>query len=84
MKTTPMTAQIHAYYNVITPEWLRWGVADAYSGTVALSTINAWLIFHLQYKMLWVDYETGTANTLDYFNYDTVMYGSILGLNFEF
>jgi hypothetical protein len=47
-------------------------------------TINEWLDFDLQYKALWVDYETGTANTLDYFHYDTMTYGPILGLNFKF
>ena len=47
-------------------------------------TFNEWLNLDVQYKGLWVDYETGTANTLDYFKYDTVTYGPMLGLNFKF
>jgi hypothetical protein len=47
-------------------------------------TFNEWLDFDVQYKGLWVDYETGTPNTLDYFKYDTVTYGPMLGLNFKF
>ena len=47
-------------------------------------TFNEWLDLDVQYKGLWVDYETGTANTLDYFKYDTVTYGPMLGLNFKF
>ena len=47
-------------------------------------TFNEWLDLDIQYKGLWVDYETGTVNTLDYFKYDTVTYGPMLGLNFKF
>ena len=47
-------------------------------------TINEWLDVDMQYKGLWVDYEAGTVNTLDYFKYDTVTYGPVLGLNFKF
>ena len=47
-------------------------------------TFNEWLDLDVQYKGLWVDYETGTVNTLDYFKYDTVTYGPMLGLNFKF
>jgi hypothetical protein len=32
----------------------------------------------------WVDYETGTMGTLDYFKYDTLTQGPIIGLNFKF
>ena len=46
--------------------------------------INEWLDFDLQYKALWVDYETGTVGTLDYFKYDTLTQGPIIGLNFKF
>jgi len=46
--------------------------------------INQWLDFDIQYKGLWVDYETGTPDSLDYFKYDTVTYGPIVGLNFKF
>jgi hypothetical protein len=47
-------------------------------------TFNEWLDLDVQYKGLWVDYETGTPNTLDYFTYDTVTYGPTIGLNFKF
>ena len=47
-------------------------------------TFNEWLDLDVQYKGLWVDYETGTANMLDYFKYDTVTYGPMIGLNFKF
>jgi len=46
--------------------------------------INEWLDFDLQYKALWVDYETGTPDTIDYFSYDTLTQGPIIGLNFKF
>lgn len=47
-------------------------------------TFNEWLDLDVQYKGLWVDYVTGTPNTPDYFTYDTVTYGPMLGLNFKF
>jgi len=47
-------------------------------------SINEWLDFDFQYKALWVDYTTGTPNTLDYFKYDTLTQGPIIGLNFKF
>jgi len=31
-----------------------------------------------------VDYQTGTVGTLDYFRYDTLTQGPIIGLNFKF
>ncbi len=46
--------------------------------------INEWLDFDLQYKALWVDHQTGTVGTLDYFRYDTLTQGPIIGLNFKF
>jgi len=47
-------------------------------------SINEWLDLDMNYKGLWVDYETGTPNTLNYFKYDTVTSGPIIGLNFKF
>jgi len=47
-------------------------------------TMNEWLDFDIKYKALWVDYETGTPNTIDYFAYDTLTQGPIIGLNFKF
>jgi hypothetical protein len=46
--------------------------------------INEWLDIDLQYKALWVDYETGTLGTLNYLRYDTLTQGPIIGLNFKF
>jgi hypothetical protein len=45
---------------------------------------NDWLDLDIQYRGLWVDYETGTPNSIDYFKYDTCTYGPMLGLNFKF
>jgi hypothetical protein len=47
-------------------------------------TINEWLDFDLQYKALWVDYETGTPNRVGHFKYDTTTYGPIVEINFKF
>jgi hypothetical protein len=38
----------------------------------------------LQYKALWVDYETGTKGDPGYFAYDTVTHGPLVGLKIEF
>lgn len=42
------------------------------------------IVLDLQYIGLWVDYETGTANTSNYFSYDTVTHGPALGVIFKF
>ena len=38
----------------------------------------------VQYRALWVDYETGSRGTSGYFEYDTVTHGPIIGLIFNF
>ena len=38
----------------------------------------------LQYKALWVDFESGTAGQSGYFKYDTVTHGPIVGVIFNF
>ena len=38
----------------------------------------------LQYKALFVDYETGTAGQPGYFKYDTTTHGPVIGLIFKF
>ncbi|MEN8210237.1 MAG: hypothetical protein ABFR31_00850 [Thermodesulfobacteriota bacterium] len=38
----------------------------------------------IQYMALWVDYETGTRNTANYFAYDTVTHGPAIGVIFKF
>jgi len=52
-------------------------------------TINDLLDVDVKYKATWVDYEEGekgpgTLFNSDYFSYDTVSHGLILGLNFKF
>jgi long-subunit fatty acid transport protein len=46
--------------------------------------INEYLDFDIQYKALWVNYETGTPNRIGHFNYDTNTYGPSLGVNIKF
>jgi len=46
--------------------------------------INDLLDSTIRYKGTWVDYEEGTLGQRDYFSYDTVTHGLILGLNFKF
>jgi hypothetical protein len=41
-------------------------------------------ILDLKYKAIWVDFESGTAGTPDFFGYDTVTHGPIVGIIFEF
>lgn len=38
----------------------------------------------IEYKALWVDYETGTPNTRGYFAYDTVTHGPVISMMFRF
>ncbi len=38
----------------------------------------------IEYNALWVDYETGTANTKGHFAYDTVTHGPVIGMVFKF
>jgi len=38
----------------------------------------------MSFKSLWVDYEEGTEGTTDYFSYDTVNFGPILGITYRF
>ena len=42
------------------------------------------MVLDLQYKALWVDYETGTAGQPGFFKYDTTTHGPIIGLIFKF
>lgn len=55
------------------------------SGAIGVKyVINDLLDLDLQYKATWADYESGTKRTADYFAYDVVAYGPIIGLNFKF
>ena len=67
------------------------GGADITYGATAgvIYTINDLLDVDVKYKATWVDYEEGekgpgTLFNSDYFSYDTVTHGLILGLNFKF
>lgn len=63
------------------------GVGSQMSGTASVGVkyaINDSLDFDLQYKSIWVDYETGTPGENGYFAYDVATYGPIIGLNFKF
>lgn len=62
------------------------GGADFTATTTAgfIYTINDLMDIDVTYKGTWVDYEEGTQGTRDYFAYDTLTHGLILGLNFKF
>jgi hypothetical protein len=63
------------------------GLSSDFTGTASagiIYVINDFMDIDLTYKATWVDYEEGTRNTPDYFEYDTVTHGLILGLNFKF
>jgi len=63
------------------------GIASDFTAAieaVALYDINeAWQV-KMSFKSLWVDYEEGTEGTTDYFSYDTVNFGPILGITYRF
>jgi len=50
----------------------------------ALYDLNADWQLKLSFKSLWVDYEEGTEGTSDYFAYDTVNFGPIIGITYKF
>jgi hypothetical protein len=63
------------------------GLSSDFTGTLSagiIYVINDFMDIDLTYKATWVDYEEGTEGTPDYFEYDTVTHGPILGLNFKF
>ena len=62
------------------------GGADFTAGASAgvIYTINDLMDVDVKYKGTWVDYEEGTEGQRDYFSYDTVTHGLILGLTFKF
>ena len=49
-----------------------------------LYTISESLELDIKYKGLWVDYETGTQGTQEYYSYDTVTHGPLFGLTYKF
>ena len=63
------------------------GIASDFTAaieTVALYDINENWQLKMSFKSLWVDYEEGTKGTKDYFSYDTVNYGPIVGITYKF
>lgn len=50
----------------------------------AIYTINDRLDLDLRYQGLWVDYESGSEGDADYFAYDTVTHGPLIGLIIRF
>jgi len=52
--------------------------------TVALYNISEEWQLKMSFKSLWVDYEEGTEGTKDYFAYDTVNFGPIIGITYKF
>ena len=47
-------------------------------------TINDLMDLDLRYKATWVNHEEGTLGARDYFRYDTVTHGPIVGIKFKF
>lgn len=62
------------------------GGADFTASTSAgiVYTVNDLIDVDMKYKATWVDYEEGTKGQSDYFVYDTVTHGFIVGVNFKF
>ena len=50
----------------------------------ALYSINESWQVDMQYKGLWVDYEEGESGEEDYFRYNNLTHGLILGINYKF
>jgi hypothetical protein len=47
-------------------------------------SINQSLVIDINYKAVWVDYETGDEYSRNYFSYDTVTHGPLVGLIYKF
>lgn len=63
------------------------GIASDFTAaveTVALYDISEEWQLKMSFKSLWVDYEEGTEGTKDYFAYDTVNFGPIIGITYKF
>ena len=63
------------------------GIASDFTAaieTVALYNIDEDWQLKMSFKSLWVDYEEGIAGTKDYFSYNTVNYGPIIGITYKF
>ena len=62
------------------------GGADFTASTTAgfVYTVNDLIDVDVKYKATWVDYTEGTRGQRDYFVYDTVTHGLVVGVNFKF
>jgi len=63
------------------------GIASDFTAAVeavALYDITETWQLKMSFKSLWVDYEEGTEGTEDYFAYDTVNFGPIIGITYKF
>ncbi len=63
------------------------GIASDFSTTLsagAVYDINDYWHVDLKYKALWVDYKEGTSGNVDYFRYDNVTHGPVIGINYSF
>jgi outer membrane protein W len=63
------------------------GTASDFTAAVELGALydinEAWQL-KMSFKSLWVDYEEGVEGTSDYFAYDTVNFGPIIGITYKF
>lgn len=64
------------------------GLSADFTSTVEAGVtykISKLMTLDMKYKATWVDYENdGNEGEVDYFVYDTITHGAILGLNFKF
>lgn len=76
--------------NLITYGHLDFGglnLQSKFTGSIRVGLkyiITKSFLLDFQYKALWVDYEDGHYGDNDYFKYDTVTYGPIIGLIYKF
>lgn len=76
--------------NLITYGHLDFGgfnLQSKFTGSVRVGLkyiITKYFLLDFQYKALWVDYEDGNYGDKNYFKYDTVTSGPIIGLIFKF
>lgn len=63
------------------------GISSDFTSSVqsgVMYRINELMTVDLKYKATWVDFEEGNTGQQDYFQYDTVTHGAVIGLAFNF
>lgn len=63
------------------------GLESEFTATAAIGaeySFSKWFSLDLQYKATWVDCQEGSKGNKDYFTYDTVTFGPIVGFKFKF